>query len=107
MAEFDDTNLHEFECETCGKKETLTDEQAYQQGWDYPPFIGQWGVVSPRTCSACLIDTTAYWAIVTTKGPVDISALDERHQRTLKRIAMEPHRDIIDRVAAEHEEKRA
>lgn len=87
------TEPHEYECETCGRKDTLTEKEAFDAGWDYPPFIGIWGVLSPRTCGNCMIDTTAYWAVIlASKGgkPVDVETLDERHQATIRRIAMEP-----------------
>lgn len=55
-----------YECEVCGRVEILTEKDAFDTGWDYPPFIGQWGVVSPRTCGAmaCGIENTAYWAVM-------------------------------------------
>jgi hypothetical protein len=56
-------------CEVCGKEEELTEKEAYEAGWDYPPFIGQWGVVSPRTCGDCGIEKTAYWAVITDQVP--------------------------------------
>lgn len=87
----DDPELHEFMCETCGKTETLTNREALRTGWDYPPFLGEWGVLSPRTCNNCTIDTTAYWAVINAGPPFKINDLDERHQNTIKRIAMEPN----------------
>ena len=73
-------------CETCGKEEELTEQEAFDQGWDYPPFIGEWGVVSPRTCGSCGIDTTAWWQLI---NGVKASELSEKHKATLDRILRE------------------
>lgn len=75
-----------YECEACGRVDELTEEAAFEAGWDYPPFIGQWGTVSPRTCGDCGVDRTAWWALVTGKHLTD-------HQlRTVERITQEvPH----------------
>lgn len=42
-----------YVCEVCGNTEIMTPEEAYQEGWDYPPFMGSYGVVSARTCPRC------------------------------------------------------
>ena len=34
-------------CEVCGKKEFLTDEDAFNRGWDYPPKMGSFGLLGP------------------------------------------------------------
>ena len=31
-------------CEVCGKVEILTTDEAFEKGWDYPPFIGEFGL---------------------------------------------------------------
>jgi hypothetical protein len=80
MENLDEERLNRYECEVCDVVEELTEEQAYTAGWDYPPFIGLWGVLSPRTCPNCLIDKTAYWAVLTR------SELTEKHQATIARI---------------------
>jgi hypothetical protein len=78
----------DFLCEVCGKTATMTDKEAFQDGWDYPPFMGVSGVVSPRTCGDCGIDKTAWWAImVDHKTTVD--DLPEKHRITVKRILAE------------------
>jgi hypothetical protein len=77
----------EFVCETCGKTETLTNDQAFTDGWDYPPFLGEWSVVSPRTCGDCCIDSTAWWQLVALSIPY--KELSEHHQATVKRILAE------------------
>ena len=75
-------------CENCGKDEILTSEEAFSQGWDYPPRMGLYGIVSPRKCGSCTIDTTLWWAITCDNIPLE--QLDERHRMTLKRILSEP-----------------
>lgn len=32
-------------CEVCGKTEILTPEEAFNEGWDYPPRMGSFGIV--------------------------------------------------------------
>ena len=75
-------------CETCGKDEILTSEEAFEQGWDYPPRMGVYGVVSPRTCGDCSINTTLWWAMAGNKTSPE--ELGERHQATMQRILSEP-----------------
>lgn len=76
-----------YVCETCDAELDATPEEAYSAGWDYPPFMGAWGVVSPRTCGGCLIDTTLWWALMVDKKTVE--ELSDRHAATLKRIQEE------------------
>lgn len=78
--------LHE--CEVCGKKEVLSNEEAFNQGWDYPPRIGLWGVVSPRTCGSCDIEKTAWWALQSDGNSFE--TLPQHHRRTIRRIRDEP-----------------
>lgn len=76
-------------CETCGKIEIYDDEEkAFVNGWDYPPKMYKFKVISPRTCGNCLIHTTLWWKLVAENTPVE--ELDERHKQTLKRILTEP-----------------
>ena len=51
-------------CEVCGRTELLTPQEAYQAGWDYPPGMGSFGIVSARTCPNCSIFDTV-WAALT------------------------------------------
>ncbi|WP_079913038.1 hypothetical protein [Paenibacillus sp. 32352] len=75
-------------CEVCGKEEILSPEEGFEQGWDYPPRMYQFNILSPRTCGSCGIDRTLWWAlIVEGKKPSD---LDERQLQTLERIKEEP-----------------
>jgi len=71
-------------CEVCGKTESLTPAQAYDAGWDYPPQMGEWGVVSPRTCQRCGMDATVWWALTTDKKTV--SDLTPEQLATVARI---------------------
>lgn len=70
----EDPREQEFLCEVCGRHETLPINVAHTQGWDYPPFIGVYGVISPRTCPDCPMDKTLWWALVGEhKRPVDLT----------------------------------
>lgn len=75
-------------CEVCGKREMLTPQEAYDAGWDYPPTMGQFGAVSPRTCGSCTVSDTLWWALTADKTPV--SRLSPAQQDTLARILGEP-----------------
>ena len=50
-------------CEVCGKKEFITADDAFNSGWDYPPQMGIFGLLGPRTCGNCSIINTLYWKI--------------------------------------------
>lgn len=76
-------------CEVCGKTEVLTPEEAFELGWDYPPYLSPFGVVSPRTCADCSIDRTLYWALQTGKIK-NLEDLSEKQKETLNRIQNEP-----------------
>ena len=58
-------------CESCGCEESLTSDDAYEAGWDFPPRMGTWGVVSPRTCPKCPMRQTAWWAMAIEKRGFD------------------------------------
>lgn len=75
-------------CENCGKEEILSSEVGYKQGWDYPPKMDAFKIISPRTCGDCGIKTTLWWEIAFYKTPPE--QLSEKHQETLKRILTEP-----------------
>ncbi len=78
-------------CEVCGRTEKLTAEEAHNKNWDYPPIIGEFGVLSPRTCGNCRMAETAYWAIVAEKKT--LAELNENQIQTVERIMQEP--DIL------------
>ncbi|MGW4100635.1 hypothetical protein [Mycobacterium sp. NPDC004974] len=74
-------------CEVCGRDEILTPAAAYEAGWDYPPRMGQFGVISPRTCPACPMAKTV-WAALT---------LEQRSREDLT----EEQLDVVARILAE------
>lgn len=80
-------------CEVCGKTEVLTPEEAYDLGWDYPPMMGSFGIVSARTCPNCPIDKTLWWKFITKGSDVDLS---EKEAETLRRIINEPKSILIE-----------
>ncbi len=76
-------------CEVCGKTKIMTPKQAFNEGWDYPPRMGTFGVVSPRTCGDCGIVDTLWMALQSGK----IKSLDDmtpEQQVVLARIQNEP-----------------
>lgn len=81
----DDEQINRYQCEVCGRVDELTAAGAFREGWDYPPWIGAWGVVSPRLCPQCPTSSTAWWAILWQ----DAKALHERHMATINRILTE------------------
>lgn len=80
-------------CEVCGKTEVLNSEAAFQAGWDYPPRMGVFGVVSPRTCGSCTIDNTLWWALAVDK--VAVEDLTDSQKVTFARIAGEPETVLV------------
>ena len=87
-------------CEVCGKKEYITAEQAYMSGWDYPPHIGMFGVLSPRTCGNCS-DMDTLWAKIMGIGKSKTfseSDLNDSDRKTLQRIKGEPESLLIEEV---------
>lgn len=81
-------------CEVCGKKEFITAQDAFNEGWDYPPNIGHFGLLSPRTCGSCFTVDTLFWRVNTCKKiPIPIvmkSALTPEELVTWNRIRGEP-----------------
>lgn len=81
-------------CEVCGKTEILDSEEAYDLGWDYPPRMGMFGIVSPRTCGDCAMVDTVWWKLVCQNvKPEDLS---EKDKETLKRIFDEPKSILVE-----------
>lgn len=81
----------EHVCEVCGTVAIMTSAAAFAAGWDHPPRMGVWRVVSPRKCGNCGIDATLWWAIQT--GELDGSdpmSWPEHRRQTLARILNEP-----------------
>lgn len=83
-------------CENCGKVGLYhTETEAFSKGWDYPPKIGNYRAIGPRTCGKCSIDTTLYWAILT--GEIkSINDMTPEQKTTLIRILGEPETISID-----------
>ncbi|GAA2396388.1 hypothetical protein [Mycolicibacterium llatzerense] len=75
-------------CEVCGADENLTPDAAFEAGWDYPPRMGTFGVVSPRVCPGCVINQTAWWALVVEGYTADM--LTPQQRETVARIWGEP-----------------
>lgn len=78
-------------CESCGAKIYCTAQEAFDNGWDYPPRIGTFGVLGPRTCGNCTMIDTLYLKVMKQKIPLVIeSDLTEKELRTWYRIKNEP-----------------
>ena len=81
-------------CEVCGKKEYITAQQAMDSGWDYPPHMGHFGLLGPRTCGNCLLKDTLFWKVNTEKKiPISVvveGMLKPKEKVTWKRIKAEP-----------------
>ena len=79
-------------CEVCGKKEFITAQDAFDSGWDYPPKMGVFRLLSPRTCGECGIQDTLFWKISRSQGlPIVIEEnLTPEELITWKRIKGEP-----------------
>lgn len=75
-------------CEVCGKRESLTAQQAFQAGWDYPPTIGPFGVIAPRTCGNCGIKDTLWWAVTVEKKSLE--QIRPAQKQAVSRISREP-----------------
>lgn len=57
------TNIQEWYCEGCGKKETMTGQEAYNNGWDVPPWFS--GHIK---CNNCDITKTANYILLNGLG---------------------------------------
>ena len=75
-------------CDACGKKELLTDDEAWAQGWDYPPRMYAFRLLTPRTCGSCFITGSLYWKLIVEKKR--LSELTETEKASLLRIMNEP-----------------
>ncbi|MBR5341136.1 MAG: hypothetical protein IK151_04330 [Erysipelotrichaceae bacterium] len=83
-----DNHIYRYVCEVCGKVEYLSPKEAYEKGWDYPPFIGEYGIVSPRTCPYCDMMDTA-WAALVLHGK-NVRELSDKQKEAIIRIINEP-----------------
>lgn len=87
-------------CEVCGKKEYLTAEEAHDQGWDYPPKAGVFGLLGPRTCGECHMTDTLYWKVTASDFPIVIEKkLSPEELITWRRIKNEPNSLISEEIA--------
>lgn len=77
-------------CEVCGTEKVMTSEEAFNEGWDYPPRMGIFGVISPRTCETCPITGTLWWRLVVEKQPPSQDTLTEADLALVERIKGEP-----------------
>lgn len=75
-------------CEVCGVEEIITPSEAFNGGWDYPPRMGHFGVISPRTCGSCPMDGTVYWALMFEKKSV--TELSDSQLKVIECIQAEP-----------------
>ena len=90
-------------CEACGKKEYMTAEAAFIKGWDYPPKMGKFGVVGPRTCSDCGIEQTVWWNIV--KSGEDMKPAEDKDSAddvTIKMQKLDSSHTEMDTMTEEH-----
>ncbi len=81
-------------CEVCGKEEVLTPDEAFEKGWDYPPRMGMFGVLSPRTCGDCAMVDTIWWKLMYQN--VKSEDLSDKDKLTLSRILNEPASILVD-----------
>lgn len=78
-------------CEVCGKKAFCTAQEAFDAGWDYPPQIGKFGLLGPRTCGNCSLTDTLFWKIYQQSFPMVVASnLNEDELVTWNRIKGEP-----------------
>lgn len=75
-------------CEVCGRDEILTPTEAYKAGWDHPPKMGHFGIISPRTCRDCPMDRTVWWAVEMDGYTEDM--LSDAQREVVARILAEP-----------------
>ena len=75
-------------CEACGKTEILSSEEAFNAGWDYPPRMGEFGILSPRTCGSCGMTDTLWWKLM--NGEATLKALDDKQREFVERVKNEP-----------------
>ncbi|MBQ3553653.1 MAG: AAA family ATPase [Clostridia bacterium] len=85
-------------CECCGTKVYCTAQEAFDAGWDYPPRVGSFGLLSPRTCDKCNITDTLFWKVQQQSLPLVIEkSLTEKELKTWQRIRNEPESLLTDK----------
>jgi hypothetical protein len=75
-------------CEVCGRDEILSPGEAFEAGWDYPPRMGHFGIVSPRLCPDCPTPETVWWMLAMEGRSAD--ALTDRQRSAVERMLAEP-----------------
>ncbi len=80
-------------CEKCGKEQILTPQEGFDLGWDYPPKMYAFKVISPRTCGNCGIEHTVWWDICLEHKKFE--ELTEEQHKTIARILQEPESIIV------------
>lgn len=75
-------------CEVCGLEVLLTPDLAYELGWDFPPRMGAFGVISPRTCGNCGIEGTVWFAMAVEKKSIQ-ELTDEQYAKVLRIVGEE------------------
>ncbi len=84
-------------CEICGSKVYITSQEAFDQGWDYPPTVGSFGQLFPRTCGKCALADSLYIKVMKQKIPiVSEETLTSEELKTWKRIKSEPESLLMD-----------
>jgi hypothetical protein len=83
-------------CEVCSRTEILTPAAAFDAGWDYPPRVGAFGVVSPRTCGDCRMTGTV-WAAIAMQGAQGLRSIPRSHLDDLT----DAQREVLVRITAE------
>lgn len=78
-------------CEVCLKTAWLTAEAAFEDGWDYPPKGGRFGLLGPRICGNCRMVDTLYWKVSQQPLPIVVEGeLTPAQLVTWRRIKGEP-----------------
>ena len=84
-------------CECCGAKVYCAAQEAFDAGWNYPPKMGFFGLLSPRTCGKCNITDTLFWKVQQQSLPLVIEKnLTEKELKTWRRIKKEPESLLTD-----------
>lgn len=91
-AEYSNTKLLHI-CEKCGVRAILTPQEGFNLGWDYPPKMYAFKVISPRTCGNCGIEHTVWWD--TCMENKKFEELSEEQHKTIARILKEPESIIV------------
>jgi hypothetical protein len=80
-------------CEVCETEAILEPEEAYNAGWDYPPRMGVFGTISPRTCPNCAMASTVWWKLAMEKA--DPATLTSKQRLVCERISQEPESILV------------